>query len=41
LETRIALTAITKRFPHAQLRSEPRYKPNFTMRGLSTLTVQV
>ena len=41
LETRIALTAITKRFPHAQLRSAPRYKPNFTMRGLSTLTVQV
>jgi cytochrome P450 len=41
LETRIALSAITKRFPHAELRSEPQYKPNFTMRGLSALTVQV
>jgi cytochrome P450 len=41
LETRIALAAITKRFPHAQLASEPQYKPNFTMRGLSALSVQV
>jgi cytochrome P450 len=41
LESRIVLSAITKRFPHAQLSSEPEYKPNFTMRGLSTLIVQV
>ncbi len=41
LEARVTLSAFTKRFPHAQLDSEPQYKPNFTMHGLSAMTVQV
>jgi cytochrome P450 len=41
LEARIALSAITKRFPHAKLAGEPQYKPNFTMRGLSSLPVKL
>jgi len=41
LEARVTLAALTKRFPYAQLDSEPLYKPNFTMRGLSSLLVQV
>jgi cytochrome P450 len=41
LETRLVLSAITKRFPHAKLAGEPQYKPNFTMRGLSTLPVKL
>jgi cytochrome P450 len=41
LETRIVLSAITKRFPHAKLAGEPQYKPNFTMRGLSALPVKL
>lgn len=41
LEARIALTAITQRFPKARLAGEPVYKPNLTLRGLSTLAVAV
>jgi cytochrome P450 len=41
LETRIALTAVTARFPGARVDGEPRYKPNVTLRGLSTLAVAV
>jgi cytochrome P450 len=41
LEAAVALSAVTARFPHARLDSEPQYKPNLTLRGLSTLAVQV
>jgi cytochrome P450 len=41
LEAGIALSAVTARFPHAQLDGQPVYKPNVTLRGLSTLAVKV
>jgi cytochrome P450 len=41
LEARIAFTAVTARFPTARLDGEPGYKPNVTLRGLSTLAVAV
>jgi cytochrome P450 len=41
LETVAALSAVTARFPHARLASEPLYKPNITLRGLSALTISV
>jgi cytochrome P450 len=41
LEASTALSAVTARFPHARLASEPLYKPNVTLRGLSALTVVV
>jgi len=41
LEAGVALSAVTARFPDAQLAGEPRYKPNVTLRGLSTLPVTV
>jgi cytochrome P450 len=39
LEAGMALSAITARFPNARLVSEPEYKANVTLRGLSELTV--
>lgn len=41
LEASAALAAVAARFPHARLASEPLYKPNITLRGLSALTVAV
>jgi cytochrome P450 len=41
LEAGVALSAVTDRFPRARLDSEPQYKPNVTLRGLSTLAVVV
>jgi cytochrome P450 len=41
LEARIALTAVTARFPRAQLADEPTYRPNVTLRGLSSLAVAI
>jgi len=41
LEAGVALSAITARFPEACLDSEPQYKTNVTLRGLSALTVAV
>jgi cytochrome P450 len=41
LEAAIALSAVTARFPEARLDGEPAYKPNVTLRGLSTLPVAV
>jgi cytochrome P450 len=41
LEAGMALSAITARFPEARLASEPQYKANVTLRGLSELTVAV
>jgi cytochrome P450 len=41
LEAAVALSAVTKRFPRAQLDGEPVYKPNVTLRGLSTLAVHI
>ena len=41
LEAGMALSAITARFPNARLDSEPEYKKNVTLRGLSELTVAV
>jgi cytochrome P450 len=41
LEAGVALSALTARFPDAQLAGEPQYKPNVTLRGLSTLPVTV
>jgi cytochrome P450 len=41
LEAGVALSAVTARFPQARLDSEPAYKTNVTLRGLSQLTVAV
>jgi cytochrome P450 len=41
LEAGMALSAITARFPDARLDSEPQYKKNLALRGLSELTVAV
>ncbi len=41
LEAGVALSAVTARFPEARLVSEPQYKANVTLRGLSELTVSV
>jgi len=41
LEASVALSAVTARFPDARLDSEPQYKPNVTLRGLSALTIAV
>jgi len=41
LEASVALSAVTSRFPDARLDSEPVYKPNVTLRGMSTLAVAV
>jgi cytochrome P450 len=41
LEAGVALSAVTARFPRARLDSEPSYKTNVTLRGLSQLTVAV
>jgi cytochrome P450 len=41
LEAGAALSAVTARFPDARLGSEPRYKSNVTLRGLSELAVAV
>lgn len=41
LEASIALTAVTKRFPKAELGGEPQYKPNVTLRGMLSLPVRV
>ncbi len=41
LEAGMALSAITARFPNARLDSEPQYKTNATLRGLSELRVAV
>jgi cytochrome P450 len=41
LEAGMALSAVTARFPDARLDSEPQYKTNVTLRGLSELTVAV
>ncbi len=39
LEAAIALSEVTARFPHARMVGEPQYKPNLTLRGMSTLPV--
>jgi cytochrome P450 len=39
LEAGVALSAVTARFPDARLDSEPQYKTNVTLRGLSNLMV--
>ncbi len=41
LEAAVALSAVTARFPHARMDSEPQYKQNLTLRGMSTLSVTV
>ena len=41
LEAAVALSAVAARFPNARLDREPVYKPNVTLRGLSTLSVAV
>ena len=41
LEAKIALSAVTARFPDARLDGEPVYKPNVTLRGLATLPVVI
>src|SRR6201997_587390 len=41
LEAGAALSAVTARFPDARLGSEPRYKSNVTLRGLSELAVAI
>ncbi len=39
LEARVALSAVTARFPQAKLAGEPVYKPNVTLRGMASLPV--
>jgi cytochrome P450 len=39
LETAIALSKLTARFPRARMLGEPHYKPNLTLRGMAGLTV--
>lgn len=39
LEATVALTALLARFPAARLDGDPVYKPNLTLRGMSTLPV--
>jgi cytochrome P450 len=41
LEASIALSAVTARFPDARLGGEPVYKPNVTLRGISSLPVRI
>ncbi|HUH70091.1 MAG TPA: cytochrome P450 [Mycobacterium sp.] len=41
LEASVALSAVTARFPDARLDSEPQYKANVTLRGMSALAVAV
>jgi len=41
LEAAVALSAVTTRFPGARLDGDPVYKPNVTLRGLSSLAVAV
>ncbi|MGV0815247.1 cytochrome P450 [Mycolicibacterium boenickei] len=41
LEASVALSAITARFPQARPASDPVYKANVTLRGLSTLSVVI
>jgi hypothetical protein len=41
LEAAVALSAVTRRFPDARQDGEPAYKPNVTLRGMSTLDVAV
>jgi cytochrome P450 len=41
LEAAVALSAVTARFPDARPDGEPAYKPNVTLRGLSSLSVAV
>ncbi|MGB3483320.1 MAG: cytochrome P450 [Mycobacterium sp.] len=41
MEAQLALTMVTSRFPNARMASTPEYKPNLTLRGLSTLKVAV
>jgi cytochrome P450 len=39
LEAAVALSKLTARFPNAALAGEPQYKPNLTLRGMSSLPV--
>ena len=41
LEASIVLSAVTARFPNAELAGEPQYKPNVTLRGMLSLPVSV
>ncbi|GAC1401079.1 MAG: cytochrome P450 [Mycobacterium sp.] len=41
LETAVALSTVTARFPAARLAGEPPYKPNLTLRGMVSLEVAV
>jgi cytochrome P450 len=41
LEATVTLVAVARRFPRAHLDSEPQYKPNVTLRGLSRLSVKL
>lgn len=39
LEAKLALAAVTARFPNVRLAGEPEYRPNVTLRGMATLPV--
>lgn len=41
LEASVALSAVAARFPAARLTGEPVYKPNLTLRGMSSLSVAI
>ena len=41
MEAAVALSAVTRRFPLAQMSAEPAYKPHVTLRGLAGLEVDL
>jgi cytochrome P450 len=41
MEATVALSAVTRRFPDAQLAGEPTYKPHVTLRGMARLDVDL
>ena len=41
LEATVALSAVTRRFPNARISSDPSYRPNVTLRGMTALDVAV
>ena len=41
LEAKLALAAVTGRFPNVRLAGEPEYRPNVTLRGMATLPLAI
>ena len=41
MEAAVALSAVSRRFPGAQMVGEPAYKPNVTLRGMAGLDIAI